>query len=256
MSEAGEWGDPPAAPRASPSETTLTAVAAAHSAAAAGPGDFSEDYLHALDVLEDAEGDVTVAEKVCDEVLADQGAPESAKVAAYIELEKRKRTRDRASRRADQARTITASDTHSTGSADSAAAAEDDPAPYFGSVDEFVRDYLYPTYRRRIEGTRGGTGNSFRWDAEWWRHPEAVLRLDALWRAWEHLRLDPATGISVWLRDHADHHMPILLSDIGPFRAATDRVNDGDPLPYTPPPAGLFPDVRADDRPAGPNRRD
>ncbi|WP_216666160.1 DUF4913 domain-containing protein [Actinomyces faecalis] len=26
-------------------------------------------------------------------------------------------------------------------------------------------------------------------------------------RSWEHPRQDPATGMSVWLRDHADHHM-------------------------------------------------
>lgn len=28
--------------------------------------------------------------------------------------------------------------------------------------------------------------------------------MEALWRAWEHLRLDGATGISVWFKDHAE----------------------------------------------------
>lgn len=67
---------------------------------------------------------------------------------------------------------------------------------------------------------------------------------EALWRAWEHLRLDPATGMSVWLRDHADHHLGVLFSEHGPFAKATDESSHGTPLPYTPPPEGLFPDVR------------
>ena len=77
---------------------------------------------------------------------------------------------------------------------------------------------------------------------EWWRHDEAVARLDALWRAWEHLRLDPATGLSVWFRDHADHHMSILLDADGPLKGcdATHSQRPLDPLPYDPPPPGTF----------------
>lgn len=117
-----------------------------------------------------------------------------------------------------------------------------DPGPpplYYGSVDEFVREMIVPVFRRKI-----GDRSDFRWDADWWRHPEALIRLEALWRAWEHLRLDPATGMSVWLRDHLDHHLPILLSQEGPFGKAKDTSEHGDPLPYNPPPEGLFTDVR------------
>ncbi|MEU2201687.1 DUF4913 domain-containing protein [Isoptericola sp. NPDC019482] len=116
---------------------------------------------------------------------------------------------------------------------------------YYGSVDEFVREHLRYVYRRKIGG-RGGAGA--RWDAEWWKHEEAVIRLEALWRSWEHLRQDAATGMSVWWRDHADHHMGILMSPDGPFAAAEGDANSnklGDPLPYIPPPEGMFPDVRA-----------
>jgi Domain of unknown function (DUF4913) len=111
----------------------------------------------------------------------------------------------------------------------------------FGSVDEFVREYLRHVYKRRIDGRRRV------WDAQWWRSDEAVIRLEALWRAWEHLRLDPATGMSVWWRDHADHHMPLLLDPDGPFANAAPEANTtrpGQPLPYQAPPEGLFPDVR------------
>lgn len=84
--------------------------------------------------------------------------------------------------------------------------------PYFPDVDVFVREFLAPTYRRSLEGTHRV------WCAEWWRHAEAINRLESLWRAWEHLRLDPATGMSIWWRDHADHHMPALMAPDGPFK--------------------------------------
>lgn len=121
---------------------------------------------------------------------------------------------------------------------------DDEPTLYFGSVDEFVRHYLLPNYRRRVDGQR------VVWAAEWWKYSEAVARLDALWRAWEHLRQDAQTGMSVWFRDHAEHHMSVLLSSSGPFAAAgegTNRENTnekGEQLPYIAPPEGLFPDIR------------
>lgn len=118
-----------------------------------------------------------------------------------------------------------------------------EPALYFGSVDEFVREYLRNAYRRRIDG------KNRIWAARWWEYDEAVIRLEALWRSWEHLRLDPSTGMSVWWRDHADHHMSVLMDPQGPFYAAeaVSRENQetkGGPLPYATPPPGLFPDVR------------
>ncbi|HXH78993.1 DUF4913 domain-containing protein [Nocardioides sp.] len=124
--------------------------------------------------------------------------------------------------------------------ADAAPAAEATPELQYGSVDEFVREIIVPVFRRKVAAR-----NASRWDAEWWRYPEAVIRLEALWRAWEHLRLDPATGMSVWLRDHADHHLTVLFSDEGRFGKSSDTSDHGSPLPYTPPPESLFPDVRA-----------
>ena len=121
----------------------------------------------------------------------------------------------------------------------------EEPTLYFGSVDEFVREYLVNAYRRRVDGVRSC------WAARWWEYDEVVIRLEALWRSWEELRQDPTTGMSVWWRDHADHHMNVLLSSDGPFAAAGEggenRINcneKGQPLPYQAPPAGMFPDVR------------
>ncbi|WP_430648084.1 DUF4913 domain-containing protein [Agromyces sp. GXS1127] len=117
---------------------------------------------------------------------------------------------------------------------------EEMPQTYYGSVDEFVREKIVTSYRRLV-----GPQAPYRWAADWWSYPEAVSRLDALWRAWEHLRLDGVTGASVWWRDHADHHMRMLLDKDGPFMTSKDMNDPGEPLPYTAPPEGLFPDVRA-----------
>lgn len=90
----------------------------------------------------------------------------------------------------------------------------EDAAPElrFSTLPAFV-EWLTTLYWRAT------SPNGLSWCPQWWRHPEAVYRLDALWRSFEHLRNDPATGASVWLRDHVDHHMAVLLDPDGPLRA-------------------------------------
>ena len=118
-------------------------------------------------------------------------------------------------------------------------ASESEATLYYGSLDDFVREVIVQVFRRRV-----GERAARRWSAQWWRSPEAVLRLEALWRSWEHLRLDPAVGMSIWLRDHADPHMNVLMDPDGAFATSTDANRPGEPLPYEPAPPGLFPDVR------------
>lgn len=91
------------------------------------------------------------------------------------------------------------------------------PELHFATLPAFVV-HLASWYRREVF-------DSFElaWCPEWWRHPEAVVRLDAVWRAFESLRTDPATGISVWLRDHVDVHLPQLMNPKGPFRGCTAK---------------------------------
>ena len=115
------------------------------------------------------------------------------------------------------------------------------PAPpglHYRSVDEFVREQVVPVFRRNV-----GPRCEARWAARWWESAEAIMRLEAMWRSWEALRHNPATGISDWLRDHADHHLAVLMSPGGPFARSQDEARATDPLPYDPPPAGLFPPV-------------
>jgi Domain of unknown function (DUF4913) len=87
-----------------------------------------------------------------------------------------------------------------------------EPTLYYPTLMAYVTEYLTPLYRRSVSGT------ATTWCAQWWKHAEGITRLEALWRSWEHLRQNPHTGMSDWLRDHADHHMAVLLSADGPFK--------------------------------------
>ncbi|MGW1670283.1 DUF4913 domain-containing protein [Streptomyces sp. NPDC002324] len=105
-----------------------------------------------------------------------------------------------------------------------------EPEYYFEDVFSFVSDYLSQMIRRPVNGM------SATWCPQWWQHPEAGARLLALWLAWEHLRKDPALGMSTWWLDHADRHLRALMDpDMGPFAACSP--SDGhteqpfDPLP-------------------------
>ncbi|NED60649.1 DUF4913 domain-containing protein, partial [Streptomyces sp. SID10244] len=71
--------------------------------------------------------------------------------------------------------------------------AEPEPEPEFESVYQFVDEHLVQLYARHVETKPGRL-----WCPRWFDHAEAVSRLEALWRAYESLRLDPATGMSVW----------------------------------------------------------
>lgn len=126
---------------------------------------------------------------------------------------------------------------------------EEQPEPelVFGSTAQWVENFLLPMYRRNMAPNGAGSLN---WCPQWWQHAEAIIRLEALWRAWEHLRLDGKTGMSVFMKDHLDHHMPVLMDGSGPFDGCSQERGhlgppDGlKPFPVTPAPLELFPDVR------------
>ena len=122
----------------------------------------------------------------------------------------------------------------------------------YASVEDWVGRYLLVMYRRAVSGT--GTT----WCPQWWRHPEAVVRLEALWRAWEYLRKDPTTGMSVWLRDHCDPHMMQLLSADGPFKGCKPKQHSGhptEPLPCDRSPDDWFAQTDEGDLPVAAVRR-
>jgi hypothetical protein len=106
---------------------------------------------------------------------------------------------------------------------------------YYGSLGEFA-SWLLEVYRR---STRG---QARVWCPQWWKHPEAVARMDALWRSFEQLRQDPGTGMSVFWRDHVDHHMSVLLDADGPFKGCEEHHSEHPlgPIAQDEPPAVLF----------------
>jgi hypothetical protein len=112
--------------------------------------------------------------------------------------------------------------------------------PMFRDLNAFMTGYLAPVVERRIAV---GAGAGLPWCPQWWRHPEAITRLYALWRSWETLRVsDPDTGMSIWWRDHFDHHFGVLVSEYGPLgRCSPDRGHiDTQPLTIEPAPADVL----------------
>jgi hypothetical protein len=51
------------------------------------------------------------------------------------------------------------------------AAGELEPVAVYANVADFAAEYLLPLYRRKAPT----------WCSQWWKHPEAVVRLQALW---------------------------------------------------------------------------
>lgn len=206
----------------------------------------------AEDALADAVDEISVAETKAADYEADETKKPWQVAAAQRDVAKRTRARDRAQKNVAKAQGYVDEARSTLGRAKvelqlamltPAPPEPEEPTLFYGSTDEFVREYLRYAYARRIDGA------TLVWAAEWWRYDEAVIRLEALWRSWEHLRLDAATGMSVWFRDHADHHMAVLMSSGGPFAAAdtyadANKCEVGEPLPYVSPPEGMFPDER------------
>jgi hypothetical protein len=65
--------------------------------------------------------------------------------------------------------------------ADKPAEEQKPPELVYDSTEEFLHEQLLPTYVRDVDG------RSAKWCIEWYFHPEALSRIEALWRAWEHL---------------------------------------------------------------------
>ena len=97
---------------------------------------------------------------------------------------------------------------------------EDESDFYYDDVEMWVQDFL-------LENVRRYEGNTFHWCRLWWKHAEAICRLDALWKAWEQARVsDDLNAMSMWWRDHFDHHWALLTGQEGPFRLCNSRKHD------------------------------
>jgi hypothetical protein len=96
----------------------------------------------------------------------------------------------------------------------------------YDNLDSWVEQFFAVTFTRSL-------GGEWRWCPRWREHPEAVFRLDALWRSYETLRREGGMGTAVWLRDHLDQY-GALLSARGPFALCTvNRHEVMNPLPVS-----------------------
>lgn len=102
-------------------------------------------------------------------------------------------------------------------SAPSVAVAEG-PTLVFDRVEGWVTGLFLPMFSWRVDGQR------WFWCPQWWRHAEAIWRLELLWRSWEAARLQP-TGMSAWSMG-LDHHLRQLCGDEGPFRQCRPADSD------------------------------
>lgn len=109
----------------------------------------------------------------------------------------------------------------------------------FPNAERWVKELFLPVFSWRVDGRR------WLWCSQWWRHAEAIWRLELLWRSWETARRYP-TGMSSWSTE-LDSHLELLLGDQGPFRlcqAEGRRVAqhvDPEPVTAEPAPADWWP---------------
>lgn len=108
--------------------------------------------------------------------------------------------------------------------------AGDDSDFLYPNVEAWILEEFVPVHARPI-------GGEFRWCLQWWDHVEAVSRFEALWKAWEKLRLDPVFGMAVWYRDYLDISLPMITGPRGPFaRCSPERHEPLKTLPIQPAP--------------------
>lgn len=202
-------------------------------------GDAVDDARRRLEeahaALATAEDQVRAAQEKSDQELSGW-----LRAAATEALTQNQRIRDRAvatveKAAGDLARAEADAAPEQSGGAGSASSSEGQTPLVHETAEEFLHEFLLPLYNRIIDARNG------KWCSEWFLHAEAVSRVEAMWRAWEHLRLDTTTGMSVWWKDHADVHMAVLLSQKGPFhRCEPDRHRAPEPLPCKKAPEGWF----------------
>ncbi|GGM86305.1 DUF4913 domain-containing protein [Dactylosporangium sucinum] len=103
----------------------------------------------------------------------------------------------------------------------------------FPTVEAWVHGMFLPMFGWRVDGQR------WHWCPQWWRHAEAIWRLETLWRSWEAARLI-ATGMSNWSVE-LDRQLRELLGEDGPFRQCRAAEDDRDARHAELPPAAAEP---------------
>lgn len=135
---------------------------------------------------------------------------------------------------------------------DAAEEAQEEPELRYRTVELFVDGFIAHTYRREVSAP--GTDKTIRWCPLWFKHGEAVSRLEALWRAFEEARRGDGGEMAAWWVTLCDPIMDRLFDPKGTFEYCS--VEDGHEyqdklikLPLVPAPPGTFQDGHAHDEP-------
>lgn len=128
---------------------------------------------------------------------------------------------------------------------------EPEPEPrklWYSTLPEFVEKHLAHVYRREVSVR--GSEKTKRWCPRWWDHGEALSRFEALWTAFEQLRLGDGPELAIWWVQYADPMMAAVLDPEGPFKYCSvlgGHQAEMPALPTVTPPEGLFEDGHAYD---------
>lgn len=127
-----------------------------------------------------------------------------------------------------------------TGEDPEAVASDDSVGLVYDTLEQFVADHLAGMYRRQVTDSTAHI-----WCPYWFKHAEAVARLDILWHTWEDSRRGTHADAGMWWHE-ADYHMGILLDPEGPFKGCSVRRGHAKPefvipaLPVEPAADGAF----------------
>lgn len=116
------------------------------------------------------------------------------------------------------------------------------PEFFYSSVEDWFINLFAKMIERRLDAAGAGT---LTWCPQWWKHDEAIARLEGLWRAWEVCRDTDGEAPSRWFWMHCDPMLAVLMD------AKTGPLSDCKPdahrkyqattkLPYTRAPAGYW----------------
>ncbi|KNH15980.1 hypothetical protein ACU18_15355 [Arthrobacter sp. ZBG10] len=125
---------------------------------------------------------------------------------------------------------------------------EEAPEPAFRTVYDFYEGVYGPLYEHYdsspgVLAQRGTT--AIRWCRQWWNHESVMMRLTALWQAYEVAYAEGGGAMSTWMLDHADRHFDRIMTEGGPLsecrsnhdhqmtRYPTDPLPEGNNLDAT-----------------------
>lgn len=93
------------------------------------------------------------------------------------------------------------------------------PDEAFSDTDAWVMGWLCRQVERVV-------GSRYRWCARWAEHPEAVMRLDLMFAEYTRAMADRQLGMSAFIRNSLDYHLPHLLAADGPFAGCDPRRHE------------------------------